>query len=453
MIPDLHRRNRRRALWVGIHSDKFVCRPGAIVGINSDPQGTNSTGQWRTPAARQPRSRPAGNFAIIHGMAETLKIVVGLSGGVDSSVAALRLLEAGHEVHGLFMKNWEEDDQNGHCAALADLEDARAVSGRLGIPLHTVNFSYEYWERVFSRFLADCEAGLTPNPDILCNREIKFKEFLEHAAALDADAIATGHYAGSRAEADGYALLRGRDANKDQSYFLYTLGQHQLKRAVFPLAAMKKPEVRREARRAGLATSEKKDSTGICFIGERRFREFLSNYLRPRPGEIRDLDGRVLGRHDGVMYYTLGQRQGLGIGGAGAPWYVVRKDPDGNTLYVAQGHDHPALFSTWLAAGELSWVAGSPPPVPLRCTAKTRYRQPDQGCVIESLDGGACRVRFSAPQRAVTPGQSIVFYEGERCLGGGVIQACEALAAPLTSMWVGIHSDMDEFVEMNFDLQ
>lgn len=366
-------------------------------------------------------------------MSTALKIMVGLSGGVDSSVAALRLLEAGHEVHGLFMKNWEEDDEQGYCAALADLEDAQAVADRLGIPLHTINFSFEYWERVFTRFLTEYDAGLTPNPDILCNREIKFKEFLEHAASLDADAIATGHYAGIRKETDGCALLRGRDPGKDQSYFLYTLGQHQLERSLFPLSDLEKTQVREEARRAGLMTSEKKDSTGICFIGERRFREFLSNYLKPNPGEIRDTGGRVLGSHDGLMYYTLGQRQGLGIGGAGDPWYVARKDPAANVLYVAQGHDHPALFSRWLTAKELSWVAGTAPATPLRCTAKTRYRQPDQACVIESLDHDACRVRFQTPQRAVTPGQSVVFYDGEKCFGGGVIQDCEALAKPLTS--------------------
>jgi len=367
-------------------------------------------------------------------MSHASKIVVGLSGGVDSSVAALRLLEAGHEVHGLFMKNWEEDDEDGYCAALADLEDARAVADRLGIPLHTINFSYEYWERVFTRFLREYEAGLTPNPDVLCNREIKFKEFLEHAASLDADAIATGHYAGIRQDADGSrVLLRGRDSGKDQSYFLYTLGQDQLRRALFPLADMEKSEVRAAARRAGLATSGKKDSTGICFIGERRFREFLSRYLAPKPGDIRDTGGKALGRHDGLMYYTLGQRQGLGIGGAGDPWYVVRKDLAANVLYVAQGHDHPALFSRWLTASELSWVASTAPESPLRCTAKTRYRQPDQACRIEALDDDACRVRFDVPQRAVTPGQSVVLYDGDACLGGGVITDCEALATPLSS--------------------
>ncbi|MBS1270640.1 MAG: tRNA-specific 2-thiouridylase MnmA [Gammaproteobacteria bacterium] len=366
-------------------------------------------------------------------MAERLKILVGMSGGVDSSVAALHLLEAGHDVRGLFMKNWEEDDNRDYCAALVDLEDAQAVSNKLGIPLHTVNFSHEYWERVFKRFLKEYETGLTPNPDILCNREIKFKEFLEHAVALGADAIATGHYAGIRKEAGGYVLLRGKDANKDQSYFLYTLGQHQLGRAMFPLAAMEKSWVRDEARRAGLGTSGKKDSTGICFIGERKFREFLSRYLKPNPGEIRDADERVLGEHNGLMYYTLGQRQGMGVGGAGEPWYVARKDLANNVLYIAQGHDHPALFSTWLTAGELSWVAETAPSLPFQCTAKTRYRQPNQNCTIESLDRGACVVRFRTPQWAVTPGQSIVFYEGEKCLGGGVIADCEALAISLVS--------------------
>jgi len=366
-------------------------------------------------------------------MGEHRRIVVGLSGGVDSSVAALRLLEAGHEVSGLFMKNWEEDDDRDHCAALADLEDAQAVADKLGIRLHTINFSYEYWERVFTRFLHEYEAGLTPNPDVICNREIKFKEFLEHAESLEADAIATGHYAAVGRNATGYSLLRGADTGKDQSYFLYTLGQDQLGRAVFPLADLQKTEVREIARRAGLATSGKKDSTGICFIGERRFREFLSRYLAPNPGEIRDLGERVLGEHHGLMYYTLGQRQGLGIGGAGAPWYVARKDLATNVLYVAQGHDHPALFSGWLTASELSWVAGAPPVLPLRCTAKSRYRQPDQSCTIEAMNGDTTRVRFDGPQRAVTPGQSVVFYDGRQCLGGGVIRDCEALAEPVTS--------------------
>ncbi|MGA8262166.1 MAG: tRNA 2-thiouridine(34) synthase MnmA [Arenicellales bacterium] len=366
-------------------------------------------------------------------MAMRLNVVVGLSGGVDSSVAALRLLEAGHEVRGLFMKNWEEDDSEGYCAALADLEDAQGVSARLGIPLHTVNFSFEYWERVFTRFLEECRAGLTPNPDILCNREIKFKEFLEHADTLGANAVATGHYAGRRVEAGRYTLLRGVDTGKDQSYFLYTLGQQQLGRVMFPLAELSKSEVRREARRAGLGTFDKKDSTGICFIGERKFREFLSTYLKPNPGEIRDLSERPVGEHDGLMYYTLGQRRGLRIGGAGEAWYVARKDLDANVLYAAQGRDHPALFSAWLTAGELSWVDGLAPRTPFRCTAKTRYRQLDQPCTIESLDATGCRVRFSMPQWAVTPGQSIVFYEAEKCLGGGVIRHCEALATPVSS--------------------
>lgn len=366
-------------------------------------------------------------------MAKRLRIVVGMSGGVDSSVAALRLLEAGHDVRGLFMKNWEEEDEQGYCAALADLEDARAVSDKLGISLHTINFSFEYWERVFTRFLEEIRSGLTPNPDILCNREIKFKEFLHHARTLGADAIATGHYAGSRLEGDACVLLRGADAGKDQSYFLYTLGQQQLRQTVFPLARLEKSEVRRQARQAGLVTSGKKDSTGICFIGERKFREFLSTYLKPDPGDIRDLRDRAVGEHTGLMYYTLGQRQGLGIGGAGEPWYVARKDLENNVLYVAQGHDHPALFSTWLTAVELSWVSGTAPPEPCSCTARIRYRQADQRCTITSIDDAGCEVRFATPQRAVTPGQSIVFYDGDKCLGGGVIRDCEALQERLTS--------------------
>ena len=354
-------------------------------------------------------------------------VVVGLSGGVDSAVTAALLIEQGYKVTGLFMKNWEEDDDDEYCAAAVDLADARSVCSRLGIELKTINFSHEYWERVFTRFLHQFESGLTPNPDVLCNREIKFKEFIEHAQILGANRIATGHYAGIHRGQDAAQLLRGRDANKDQSYFLYALSQQALNQSIFPLHELSKPEVRDKARQLDLAVFDKKDSTGICFIGERRFKDFLSKYIKPRPGQIRDLEERVVGEHDGLNYYTIGQRQGLGIGGAGDAWYVARKAVDDNLLYVAQGHQHPALFSSWLHAGELNWVSGHAPHLPTTCTAKTRYRQADQVCTIEPITGSIARVRFAAAQRAVTPGQAVVFYDGEVCLGGGTIVDCEAL--------------------------
>jgi len=353
------------------------------------------------------------------------RVMVGLSGGVDSSVAALLLLEQGYQVEGLFMKNWEEDDAADYCAAAADLADARAVCEQLAIPLHTVNFAAEYWDRVFSHFLAEYQAGRTPNPDILCNKEIKFRAFLDYALHLGADAIATGHYARVATLAGQQQLLKGRDENKDQSYFLYTLKQSALARTLFPVGELEKAEVRRLAAERGLPTHAKKDSTGICFIGERRFKEFLQRYLPARPGEIRTPEGELIGHHDGLMYYTLGQRQGLGIGGrrggVEAPWYVVAKQIAENTLIVAQEHDHPLLLSDQLEATQLDWV-DTPPPLPFTCTAKSRYRQPDQACTIEALTPERCQVRFATAQRAVTPGQSVVFYQGERCLGGGVIE-------------------------------
>ena len=353
-------------------------------------------------------------------------IIVGISGGVDSSVAALLLKEQGYRVDGLFMKNWEEDDAEGYCAAEEDLKDARSVCERINIPLHTINFSAEYWDRVFTHFLNEYKAGRTPNPDILCNREIKFRAFLEHALEQGADKIATGHYA-RVAERDGqYLLMKGLDGGKDQSYFLYTLGQAQLSRTLFPLGALEKPEVRQLAEQHQLVTSPKKDSTGICFIGERNFKEFLSRYLPARPGDIRTPEGDIIGKHDGLMYYTLGQRQGLGIGGVPGyseePWFVAEKDLENNILIVVQGGNHPLLFRKSLEADQLHWVSGKAPSVPLHCTAKTRYRQTDQGCTITQLENGKCRVEFDAPQRAVTPGQSVVFYEEEVCLGGGVIE-------------------------------
>ncbi len=353
-------------------------------------------------------------------------VIVGLSGGVDSSVAALLLQQQGYRVEGLFMKNWEEDDDQDYCAAAADLADARAVCEKLGIPLHTINFSAEYWERVFSHFLAEYSAGRTPNPDILCNKEIKFRAFLDHALQLGADAIATGHYARVDAADGVYRLRKGLDPDKDQSYFLYTLQQEQLSRSLFPVGELRKSEVRSLAQEHGLVTHDKKDSTGICFIGERRFKDFLARYLPACPGEMRTPEGELVGRHDGLMYYTLGQRQGLGIGGrkehGEAPWYVVGKELERNVLVVAQGHDHPRLFSSALAAGQLHWVAGRPPIAPHACHGKVRYRQGDQPCTITALNAERCQVSFAQAQRAVTPGQSVVFYDDDICLGGGIIE-------------------------------
>ena len=354
------------------------------------------------------------------------RVFVGLSGGVDSSVAALLLKEAGYAVEAVFMKNWEEDDDAEYCAAAEDLADARQVAEALGIPLHAVNFAAEYWDRVFEHFLAEYGAGRTPNPDILCNREIKFRAFLDYALERGAEAIATGHYARIGRDHGPCRLLKGCDPGKDQSYFLYALGQPQLARSLFPLGDLTKDEVRRLAADRGLVTHDKKDSTGICFIGERRFKDFLQQYLPARPGEIRDPEGHVLGRHEGLMYYTLGQRQGLGIGGdaerGSGPWYVAGKDLTNNVLIAVQGHDHPLLFSEGLEAGELNWVRGTPPEDALACSAKVRYRQADQACTLFHLDDGRVRVQFDEAQRAVTPGQSVVFYQGEECLGGGVIE-------------------------------
>ncbi|WP_085216248.1 tRNA 2-thiouridine(34) synthase MnmA [Methylomagnum ishizawai] len=354
------------------------------------------------------------------------KVVVGMSGGVDSSVTAQVLLEQGYEVVGLFMKNWEEDDGTEYCTALEDLADAQGVCDKLGIPLKTVNFAAEYWDQVFEIFLHEYGAGRTPNPDILCNKEIKFKAFLDYAQDLGADLIATGHYARVEQRDGRFHLLKGWDGNKDQSYFIYTLGQPQLSRTLFPIGHLDKPEVRRIAARLGFDNARKKDSTGICFIGERRFKDFLQRYLPAQPGAIETPDGVAVGRHEGLMYYTLGQRRGFGVGGIkGADpeaWYVLRKDLERNVLVVGQGHDHPWLFTDTLEAGTLDWCDNQPLREPVRCAAKTRYRQPDQPCRIEPVDGGRCRVVFDAPQRAVTPGQSVVFYRGEECLGGGVIE-------------------------------
>ena len=354
-------------------------------------------------------------------------VMVGMSGGVDSSVAALRLLEQGHDVTGLFMKNWDEDDGSEYCTAKEDLDDAQQVSDKLGIQLKTVNFAAEYWDNVFEDFLQEYAAGRTPNPDILCNREIKFKAFLDYATALGADYIATGHYTQIGHQRNEFQLLRGLDGNKDQSYFLYTLGQTQLSRSLFPIGEMEKPAVRALAEKAGFITSRKKDSTGICFIGERKFKDFLQRYLPAQPGEMRTPEGQNIGEHQGLMYYTLGQRQGLGIGGvktaAEEPWYVVEKDLINNILVVAQGHDHPLMQSSTLNASQLSWVSDDAPTGQFNCTAKTRYRQKDQACQVTILDNGACEVIFDDAQRAVTPGQSVVFYDNENCLGGGIIDS------------------------------
>ena len=356
------------------------------------------------------------------------RVVVGMSGGVDSSVAAYLLRERGFRVAGLFMKNWEEDDGSEYCTAKEDLADARSVCERLGIELHQANFAAEYWDNVFEHFLAEYRAGRTPNPDVLCNREIKFKAFLEYATELGADLIATGHYA-RRADADGRThLLKGTDQDKDQSYFLCEVSEACIRRSLFPVGDMEKAEVRRLAASLGLRTHDKKDSTGICFIGERRFKDFLEHYLPAQPGDIETADGEVLGRHAGLMFYTIGQRQGLGIGGQAqrpeAPWYVVDKDLQRNVLLVAQGNDNAHLLSAALLSAQPTWVSGEPPPLPLRCAAKIRYRQPDQPCTVEPRRDGAAglRVTFAQPQRAVTPGQYIVFYNGDHCLGGAVIE-------------------------------
>ena len=350
-----------------------------------------------------------------------MKVVVGMSGGVDSSVAALLAKRAGHEVVGLFMKNWEDDDNDEYCSTREDLIDAAAAADAIGIELEAVNFSAEYKERVFAEFLREYAAGRTPNPDVLCNAEIKFRAFLDHAMRLGAEKIATGHYA----RTDGVRLLRGKDGSKDQSYFLHRLTREQLSRAMFPVGELRKTEVRRIALEAGLPNHAKKDSTGICFIGERPFREFLNRYLPKVPGFIVDEKNNRLGEHIGLAFYTIGQRKGIGIGGksgsAGDAWYVADKRLDTNELVVVQGHDHPLLMKKTVAAADTAWVAGQAPSAPSTHTAKTRYRQPDAPCTLTRVLDSEIRVDFPAPQWAVTPGQSVVLYDGEVCLGGGVI--------------------------------
>lgn len=350
-------------------------------------------------------------------------VIVGMSGGVDSSVAAYLLLQQGYRVEGLFMSNWEEDE-DGYCTAAEDFQDARKVCDQLGIALHKVSFAKEYRDRVFAHFLSEYQAGRTPNPDVLCNREIKFGVCFDYAQRLGADLFATGHYA-RVVHQPTPQLLRGLDAGKDQSYFLHAMPSSALAKTLFPVGELHKDKVRQIAKQLALPTHDKKDSTGICFIGERPFVEFLSKYLPAQPGEIRSIAGELLGRHTGLMYYTLGQRQGLGIGGKSghdeAPWFVAKKDLKTNQLIVVQGHDHPELQQSSLDAVELSWIAGHPPSVEFSCTAKVRYRQADQPCSVTIQDNHSARVEFGVPQRATTPGQYVVFYEGDVCLGGGVI--------------------------------
>jgi tRNA-specific 2-thiouridylase len=362
------------------------------------------------------------------------RIIVGMSGGVDSAVAALLLKQQGHDVVGLFMKNWEDDDDEQYCSSREDLVDAVSVADRIGIEIEAVNFSADYKERVFTEFLREYQSGRTPNPDVLCNAEIKFRSFLEHALAMGADRIATGHYAQVR-EVDGlYQLLKAEDGTKDQSYFLHRLNQAQLSKTLFPLGSLYKREVRDIARKNNLPNHDKKDSTGICFIGERPFREFLNRYLPADPGEIWTLDGHLVGRHMGLMFYTIGQRQGLGIGGQrrgnaeagssgdGDAWYVAAKDIPNNRLLVVQGRDHDALLKTSLTGIDLNWISGTPPHCNWVYNAKTRYRQKDAPCTVVRVDELSCEVEFAEPQWAVTPGQSVVVYESRVCLGGGIIQ-------------------------------
>jgi tRNA-specific 2-thiouridylase len=377
-----------------------------------------------------------------------MRVVVGLSGGVDSAVSAHLLKQAGHEVVGIFMKNWEDDDDSQYCSSNIDFVDAAAVADVIGIEIEHVNFAANYKDRVFAEFLREYQAGRTPNPDILCNAEIKFKAFLDHAIRLGADKIATGHYARVRLNAatGRHELLKGLDPGKDQSYFLHRLNQAQLSKTLFPVGELHKSEVRRIADEIGLPNAKKKDSTGICFIGERPFRDFLNRYIAKAPGPIKNDSGRTIGEHVGLSFYTLGQRQGLGIGGVKAkgaqlkalqaqglrgagehePWFVARKDMANNTLWVVQGHDHPWLLSHRLHAQDCSWVAGSAPPLGAMA-AKTRYRQQDAACTVIGADAQQCEMHFAQSQWAVTPGQSAVLYDGEVCLGGGVIDACDAL--------------------------
>lgn len=357
------------------------------------------------------------------------RVVIGMSGGVDSSVAALLLKQQGYDVVGLFMKNWDDTDDEGYCTATEDYEDVAKVAEQIGIPYYSVNFEKEYWDRVFEYFLQEYRNGRTPNPDVMCNKEIKFKAFLDYAMGLGADYIAMGHYAQVETDENGVVhLLRGKDANKDQTYFLSQLSQAQLKKAMFPLGHLEKPQVRKIAEEAGLATAKKKDSTGVCFIGERDFNEFLANYLPNKPGKMMTLDGREMGEHMGLMYYTIGQRQGLGIGGTAGtsnePWFVIGKDQATQTLYVGQGYHHDNLYSEYLEASEIHFTTDNWTEKEFECTAKFRYRQKDINVKVQLDESGTkAKVIFDEPVRAVTPGQAVVFYRDEECLGGGLIDA------------------------------
>ncbi len=348
------------------------------------------------------------------------RVVVGMSGGVDSSVTALVLKEQGYDVIGIFMKNWDDTDENGFCSATEDYEDVVRVCNQIGIPYYSVNFEKEYWDKVFTYFLDEYRSGRTPNPDVMCNKEIKFKAFLNHAMTLGADYVATGHYARVQEKDGAFQLLRGVDENKDQSYFLNALTQQQLSKAMFPIGHLPKEEVRKIAKEAKLATATKKDSTGICFIGERNFKEFLSNFLPAQKGEMQTVEGEVKGYHDGLMYYTLGQRQGLGIGGAGEPWFVIDKNIERNVLVVGQGYHHEGLYSEGLKAIQVNWIT-EPKQKEFICTAKFRYRQADQKVTVTVNEVGKAIVHFHERQRAITPGQAVVFYDGDVCLGGGTI--------------------------------
>lgn len=361
------------------------------------------------------------------------RVVVGMSGGVDSSVTALLLKEQGYDVIGIFMKNWDDTDEFGVCTATEDYEDVIAVCNQIGIPYYAVNFEKEYWDKVFTYFLDEYKKGRTPNPDVMCNKEIKFKAFLEHALSLGADYVATGHYAGIRRTEDGKVeMLRGHDNNKDQTYFLNQLTNEQLQHVLFPLGEMEKSEVRDIALKNNLATAKKKDSTGICFIGERNFKEFLSQYLPAKSGRMTTLDGKAMGEHAGLMYYTIGQRHGLGIGGDGDPWFVVGKNLEENVLYVEQGFHHDALYSDYLIASDVSFVNSLDLSTPLHCTAKFRYRQQDTHVTVEKIGDDQLKVTFNTPVRAITPGQAVVFYDKDVCLGGATIDEVFKMSGQLS---------------------
>ncbi|MET3682505.1 tRNA-specific 2-thiouridylase [Alkalibacillus flavidus] len=362
------------------------------------------------------------------------RVVVGMSGGVDSSVTALLLKQQGYDVVGIFMKNWDDTDEFGVCTATEDYEDVARVCHQLDIPYYSVNFESKYWDKVFQYFLDEYQAGRTPNPDVMCNKEIKFKAFLDHAMGLGADYLATGHYARVR-ERDGQVeMLRGVDRNKDQTYFLNQISSDILPKIMFPLGELDKQEVRDIAKEHDLATATKKDSTGICFIGERNFKDFLSEYLPAQPGQMQTLSGEVKGEHDGLMYYTIGQRQGLGIGGAGDPWFVVGKNLDDNVLYVGQGFHHDALYSDALLAVDVNWLVDQDLSEPFTCTAKFRYRQQDSGVTVYPNADGTVQVKFDEPERAITPGQAVVFYDDDLCLGGGTIEEAYRHEEPLAHL-------------------